>query len=51
MLSMLFFHAVTLQAIFSSFIAGYIREVDLISGVKFAVALPTLALITWMLVG
>jgi flagellar protein FlaJ len=51
MLSMLFFHAVTLQAIFSSFIAGYIRDVDLISGVKFAVALPTLALITWMLVG
>jgi flagellar protein FlaJ len=50
-LSMLFFHAVTLQAILSSFIAGYIREVDLISGVKFAVILPTIALITWMAVG
>jgi len=49
-LSMLFFHAVTLQAIISSFIAGYIRNVDLISGVKFAVALSTIALITWIIV-
>ncbi|MFB6180173.1 MAG: type II secretion system F family protein [Halorientalis sp.] len=48
LLSLLFFHAVTLQAILSSFIAGYIREVDLISGVKFAVILPTIALITWI---
>jgi len=31
-LSMLFFHAVTMQALLSSFIAGYIRDVDLISG-------------------
>jgi flagellar protein FlaJ len=51
MLSMLFFHAVTLQAILSSFIAGYIRDVDLISGVKFAVILPTIALITWIAIG
>ncbi|RXK49468.1 type II secretion system F family protein [Halorientalis pallida] len=51
LLSVLFFHAVTLQAVLSSFIAGYIREVDLISGVKFAVILPTIALITWMAVG
>ncbi|MFB6310733.1 MAG: type II secretion system F family protein, partial [Salinirussus sp.] len=36
-LSMLFFHAVTLQAIISSFIAGYIRNVELLSGVKYAV--------------
>ncbi|MEF8776041.1 MAG: type II secretion system F family protein [Haloarculaceae archaeon] len=48
MLSMLFFHAVTLQAIISSFIAGYIRSVDLIAGVKFAVVLSTIALITWI---
>ncbi|WP_136717831.1 type II secretion system F family protein [Halorientalis salina] len=48
LLSLLFFHAVTLQAILSSFIAGYIRDVDLISGVKFAVILPTIALITWI---
>jgi len=47
-LSMLFFHAVTLQAIISSFIAGYIRNVELISGVKYAVALATLALVVWL---
>jgi flagellar protein FlaJ len=51
MLSLLFFHAVTLQAILSSFIAGYIRDVNLVSGVKFAVILPTIALITWIAVG
>jgi flagellar protein FlaJ len=50
-LSMMFFHAVTLQALLSSFIAGYIRDVDLISGVKFAVILPTIALVVWMAVG
>jgi flagellar protein FlaJ len=49
-LSMLFFHAVTLQAIISSFIAGYIRNVELLSGVKYAVALSTVALITWVVV-
>ena len=50
MLSMLFFHAVTLQAIISSFIAGYIRNVELLSGMKYAVALSTIALITWVAV-
>jgi flagellar protein FlaJ len=50
MLSMLFFHAVTLQALVSSFIAGYIRNVELISGVKYAVALSTIALFVWILV-
>ena len=49
-LSMLFFHAVTLQAIISSFIAGYIRNVELLSGVKYAVVLSTIALITWVIV-
>ena len=49
-LSMLFFHAVTLQAIISSFIAGYIRNVDILSGVKYAVVLSTIALITWIIV-
>ncbi|UPV99638.1 type II secretion system F family protein [Halorussus gelatinilyticus] len=47
LLSMLFFHAVTLQAILSGFIAGYIRDASLMSGVKFAVVLPTVALITF----
>ncbi|PSP62238.1 flagella assembly protein j [Halobacteriales archaeon QH_8_67_36] len=50
-LSMLFFHAVTLQALLSSFIAGYIREVKLLAGVKFAVILSTVALFVWMAVG
>jgi len=50
-LSMLFFHAVTLQALLSSFIAGYIREVKLMAGVKFAVILSTIALVVWMAVG
>jgi len=49
-LSMLFFHAVTLQAIISSFIAGYIRDVNILSGVKYAVALSTVALIVWIIV-
>ncbi|WP_227354174.1 type II secretion system F family protein [Haladaptatus salinisoli] len=46
-LSMLFFHAVTIQAVLSGFIAGYIRDADLLSGVKFAVALSTTALLTF----
>jgi flagellar protein FlaJ len=50
MLSMLFFHAVTLQALVSSFIAGYIRNVELMAGVKYAVALSTVALFVWILV-
>jgi flagellar protein FlaJ len=49
-LSVLFFHAVVLQALLSSFIAGYIREVSLMAGLKFAVALPTIALIVWYVV-
>ncbi|MFT4880623.1 MAG: flagellar protein FlaJ, partial [Salinirussus sp.] len=49
-LSLLFFHAVTLQAVISSFIAGYIRNVELVSGVKYAVALSTVALLVWVAV-
>jgi flagellar protein FlaJ len=51
MLSVLFFHAVVLQALLSSFIAGYIREVKLMGGVKFAVILSTIALAVWIAVG
>jgi flagellar protein FlaJ len=50
MLTLLFFHAVTLQAVISGLIAGYIREVSIMAGLKFLVVLPTLALITFMLV-
>ncbi|MFA9517093.1 type II secretion system F family protein [Halopenitus sp. H-Gu1] len=51
LLSLLFFHAVTIQAILSGFISGYIRNADIISGVKFVVILMTIALATWIYVG
>jgi len=41
---------VTLQALISSFIAGYIRNVEIISGVKYAVVLATIALVAWVIV-
>ena len=47
---MLFFHAVTVQAIISAVVAGYIRNVDLVSGAKYAVALVTTALVVWIFV-
>ena len=50
-LSMLFFHAVTIQAALSGFISGYIRNANVLSGVKFAVVLMTLALGVWIFVG
>jgi flagellar protein FlaJ len=49
-LSMLFFHAVTIQAIISAIVAGYIRNVDLVSGAKYAVFLATTALVVWLFV-
>jgi flagellar protein FlaJ len=50
LLTLLFFHAVTLQALISGFIAGYIRDVSIQAGVKFAVVLPTIALIVFMFI-
>ena len=50
LISMMFFHAVTFQALLSSFIAGYIRDVSILSGVKFAVVLSTIALVVWMII-
>ena len=50
MLTMLFFHAVTLQGIISGLIAGYIRDVSIMAGLKFIVILPTLALLVFMMV-
>ncbi|QKY19358.1 type II secretion system F family protein [Halolamina sp. CBA1230] len=50
LLSLLFFHAVTLQAMLSGFISGYIRDAQIISGVKFVVILQTLALAVWVVV-
>ncbi|MCU4752713.1 type II secretion system F family protein [Halobacteria archaeon AArc-curdl1] len=49
-LSLLFFHAVTLQAILSGFISGYIRDADLLSGLKYVLVLTTIALVSWALV-
>ena len=51
LLSVLFFHAVTLQAALSGVISGYIRNADIVSGVKFVVILQTIALVVWMVVG
>ncbi|MEF8800030.1 MAG: type II secretion system F family protein [Halolamina sp.] len=50
LLSLLFFHAVTLQALLSGFISGYIRDAKIISGVKFVVILQTIALLVWVVV-
>ena len=50
-LNVLFFHGVTLHAIMSGFIAGYMRDADLRSGIKYAVVLMTVALTVWMFVG
>ncbi|MFB6081643.1 MAG: type II secretion system F family protein [Halanaeroarchaeum sp.] len=47
LLTMLFFHAVTIQGILAGFIAGYIRDARLLSGVKFAVILPTVSLVVF----
>jgi len=50
-LNMMFFHAVTLQAVISGTVAGYIRNASIRSGMKFVVVLQTLALATWIVVG
>ncbi|MFB6117627.1 type II secretion system F family protein [Halosegnis sp.] len=50
LLTMLFFHAVTLQAVISGFISGYMRDVSLLSGMKFVVILPTIALLVFILI-
>jgi flagellar protein FlaJ len=51
LLSLLFFHAVTMQAILSGLIAGYIRDAQVMSGLKFMLGLATVSLATWMVVG
>ena len=50
LLSLLFFHAVTLQAMLSGFISGYIRSADVVAGVKYVVVLQTIALSVWVVV-
>ena len=51
LLSLLFFHAVTIQAVLSGLISGYIRSAKLLAGMKFVVILQTIALVTWVVVG
>ena len=50
LLSMLFFHAVTLQAILSGLVCGYIRDANMASGVKYVVALSMVTLGVWLVV-
>ncbi|WP_435345687.1 type II secretion system F family protein [Haloarchaeobius sp. HRN-SO-5] len=47
LLSLLFFHAVTMQALLSGLIAGYIRDADIMSGMKYVLGLMTIALVVW----
>lgn len=49
-LSILLFHAVVLQAIISGVLCGYIRNADLLCGLKYALALATVALVGWTVV-
>jgi len=51
LLSLLFFHAVTIQAVLSGLISGYVQEADLLAGLKYVVALMTVALVVWSVVG
>ncbi|MCH7660517.1 MAG: type II secretion system F family protein [Euryarchaeota archaeon] len=50
LLSLLFFHAVTMQAILSGLISGYMRDADILSGIKYVVILMTIALGVWVVV-
>lgn len=50
LLSMLFLHAVTLQAILSGLVSGYIRDASLLAGVKYVVGLALATLGVWMVV-
>ncbi|MDS0278417.1 type II secretion system F family protein [Halomicroarcula sp. S1AR25-4] len=51
LLSLMFFHAVTIQAISAGLIAGYLRDASLRAGAKFVVVLLTISLVVWMVVG
>lgn len=45
--SLLFLHAVTLHAVFSGALAGYIREGEILSGVKYILVLLTMIFFAW----
>ncbi|MFD1512054.1 type II secretion system F family protein [Halomarina rubra] len=50
LLALLLFHAVTLYAVISGFLAGYIRNGDLLTGAKYAVSLPTVSLLVFAII-
>lgn len=49
-LSLLFFHAVTLQGAISGLISGYMRDAKIMSGAKYLVILQTIAILVWLFV-
>ncbi len=51
LLSLLFFPAVTMQAILSGMIGGYMRDADILSGIKYVIVLISIALVVWVMVG
>jgi flagellar protein FlaJ len=51
LLSLMFFHAVTIQAVFAGLISGYLREASLRAGAKYVVVLLALSLTVWTVVG
>ncbi|WP_255152361.1 type II secretion system F family protein [Halorarius halobius] len=51
LLSLLFFHAVTLQAVVAGLVSGYMRDSTVLAGVKYVVGLLTVSLAVWLVVG
>lgn len=51
LLSLLFFHAVTLQAVVTGLVSGYMRDARVLSGAKYIVGLLTISLLVWVVVG
>ncbi|ELZ31413.1 hypothetical protein C474_08927 [Halogeometricum pallidum JCM 14848] len=51
LLSLLFFHAVTLQAVVTGLVSGYVRDARLLSGAKYVVGLLVVSLLVWGVVG
>lgn len=51
LLSMLFFHAVTIQAFAAGVISGFIRSGKILTGMKFVVVLISISLGVWSVIG
>ena len=50
LLTLLFFHALAIQAVLSGLVCGYIRNANLVSGVKYVVMLLAVSLGVWMVI-